>query len=176
MQKNILTSLLLFIHPRISERRLSRQNPNPMMEVSPWASDKCLPPPIRHSLAHPLPPFSRFSLSFCKNLTHPISSVRPCRRRPCHCSASNPDTLLAGAPNAKHHPEVIVGKKDEFGDLKTWMHKNGLPPCKVVLNERPSHDENHKPIHYVAASEDLQVRWREFWFFLFRYWLIQSFL
>ncbi|KAG2714790.1 hypothetical protein I3760_03G045000 [Carya illinoinensis] len=37
------------------------------------------------------------------------------------------------------------------------MHKNGLPPCKVVLKERPSHDEKHRSIHYVAASEDLQA-------------------
>jgi hypothetical protein len=36
------------------------------------------------------------------------------------------------------------------------MHKNGLPPCKVVLKDKPSHDDSHKPIHYVAASEDLQ--------------------
>ncbi|KAK1319344.1 hypothetical protein QJS10_CPB04g01761 [Acorus calamus] len=37
------------------------------------------------------------------------------------------------------------------------MHENGLPPCKVVLREKQSHDEKHRPIHYVAASEDLQV-------------------
>lgn len=41
--------------------------------------------------------------------------------------------------------------------MQSWMHKNGLPPCKVVLKDRPSHDEKHKPIHSVAASEDLQV-------------------
>ncbi|KAK8672479.1 hypothetical protein V6N13_110847 [Hibiscus sabdariffa] len=53
--------------------------------------------------------------------------------------------------------EVSSKKEDEFGDLKSWMHKNGLPPCKVVLKERPSHDEKHRPIHYVAASEDLRA-------------------
>lgn len=37
------------------------------------------------------------------------------------------------------------------------MHKNGLPPCKVVLKDKPSLDDSVKPIHYVAASEDLQV-------------------
>ena len=37
------------------------------------------------------------------------------------------------------------------------MHKNGLPPCKVVLEEKASHDMNHWPIRYVAASEDLEV-------------------
>ncbi|KAF7801662.1 ribulose-1,5 bisphosphate carboxylase/oxygenase large subunit N-methyltransferase, chloroplastic-like [Senna tora] len=126
------------------------------MEVSPL-SDKCFHPPIRHSLVHPLPPFSRFSLSFCKNLGQ---ATRPLRR-PCYFSASNPDTLLAGArmgDGGKHHHEIVVGKKEEdFGDLKSWMHKNGLPACKVVLKERPSHNDKHKPIHYVAASEDLQV-------------------
>ncbi|XP_028771778.1 ribulose-1,5 bisphosphate carboxylase/oxygenase large subunit N-methyltransferase, chloroplastic [Neltuma alba] len=128
------------------------------MEVS-LISDKCFSPPIRYSLAHPLPPFSRFSLFFCKNPGHASCSVRPFRR-PCSCSAPNPDTLLAGSrkENDKHHPEVILSKKEEdSGDLKSWMHKNGLPPCKVVLKERPSYNDNHKPIHYVAASEDLQA-------------------
>ncbi|MCI24505.1 histone-lysine N-methyltransferase SETD3, partial [Trifolium medium] len=63
------------------------------------------------------------------------------------CSASNSDTLVAAA-----------GKKrnEDDNDLKTWMHKNGLSPCKVVLKDKPSHDDSHKPIHFVAASEDLQ--------------------
>lgn len=140
------------------------------MEVSPL-SDKCFSSPIRYrySLAHPLPPFSRFSLSFCKNPIQVASSVRPLLR-PCYCSASNPDTLLAGGRkgDGKLHPEVVVGKKEEeYGDLKSWMHKNGLPPCKVVLRERPSHNDNHKPIHYVAASEDLQVLWLNFCISLF---------
>lgn len=69
---------------------------------------------------------------------------------------------MAGSRNEKvgKHGEVVVSKKgaEESGDLKSWMHRNGLPPCKVVLKERPSHDEKHSPIHYVAASEDLQVK------------------
>lgn len=48
-------------------------------------------------------------------------------------------------------------KEEDLGDLKSWMHKNGLPPCKVILKEKPSHNEKHRPIHYVAASEDLQA-------------------
>ncbi|TYH99566.1 hypothetical protein ES332_A11G075300v1 [Gossypium tomentosum] len=35
------------------------------------------------------------------------------------------------------------------------MHRNGLPRCKVVLNESTSHDEKHMPVHYVVASDDL---------------------
>lgn len=66
-------------------------------------------------------------------------------------------TLVDG----KRTSEVVSKRggeeEDEFGDLKSWMHKNGLPPCKVVLKERPSHDNKLRPIHYVAASEDLQA-------------------
>ncbi|KAK2451454.1 [histone H3]-lysine(4) N-trimethyltransferase [Trifolium repens] len=85
------------------------------------------------SLSHRLPTL----LSLCTNR----------RRRRSLCSASNSDTLVAA-----------TGKKrnEDDNDLKTWMHKNGLPPCKVVLKDKPSHDDSHKPIHYVAASEDLQ--------------------
>ncbi|OIW12250.1 hypothetical protein TanjilG_06039 [Lupinus angustifolius] len=77
--------------------------------------------------------------SFCNN--------HRALRRTSYCSASNHHTLVT----AKKEEEA------EHGDLKCWMHKHGLPPCKVVLKEKPSHDNTHKPIHYVAASEDLQV-------------------
>ncbi|XP_022934986.1 ribulose-1,5 bisphosphate carboxylase/oxygenase large subunit N-methyltransferase, chloroplastic-like [Cucurbita moschata] len=75
------------------------------------------------------------------------NSLRPTRRRNA-CSASSFDTLVA---RSRKEEEA------EFGDLKAWMHKNGLPPCKVVLEEKASHDKNHWPIRYVAASEDLEV-------------------
>lgn len=49
-------------------------------------------------------------------------------------------------------------KKDaEAADMKCWLDSQGLPPCKVVLKERPPLDGKHRSIHYVAASEDLQV-------------------
>lgn len=75
------------------------------------------------------------------------------------CLASNSDTMVAGKMNKERKSSGILGLKndEEYGDLKSWMHRNGLPPCKVVLKERSSHDSNHRPIHYVAASEDLQV-------------------
>ncbi|BBN19573.1 hypothetical protein MPTK1_8g11790 [Marchantia polymorpha subsp. ruderalis] len=41
-------------------------------------------------------------------------------------------------------------------DLKEWMHAKGLPQCKVQLLERTCFGSNGKPIHYVAANEDLQ--------------------
>lgn len=79
-------------------------------------------------------------------------SKKPINVRKCSgiCAASNSDTIVKSS-------EIINKKEDEHADLKSWMEKNGLPPCKVVLKERPSHDSNHPPIHYVAASEDLQV-------------------
>lgn len=79
------------------------------------------------------------------------------------CSASNSDTLVAGRiqEEKKKSSNVVSKKEDEYGDLKSWMHKNGLPPCKVVLKDKPSHNAKHSPIHYVAASEDLQVRFNK---------------
>lgn len=69
------------------------------------------------------------------------------------CSASTSDILVDGRKSL----EVASKKEDEYGDLKSWMHQNGLPPCKVVIKDRPSNNAKHLPIHYVAASEDLQV-------------------
>ncbi|KAI4350547.1 hypothetical protein L6164_004994 [Bauhinia variegata] len=129
------------------------------MEITHFA-DKSFSPPIRYSLAHPLPDLSRYSVSVFKNKNPgQVNSVRQIRQRS-YCSASGSDTLVTKSrkEDGKHRGIVGNGKKeDEFGDLKSWMHKNGLPPCKVVLKERPSHNGDHKPIHYVAASEDLQI-------------------
>lgn len=74
------------------------------------------------------------------------------------CSASNFKTLVAGSPkeNRKLH-EIVTAKEEVLSDLTSWMHNNGLPPCKVVLMERPSHNVNHRPIHFVAAKDDLQT-------------------
>lgn len=113
--------------------------------------DRCIWSPIRSSSPHrPLVVHSMVvSISARKK------NLGSLRRRS-SCPASSSETLVAGS------------RKEEFADLKSWMHKNGLPPCKVVLKERPSHDEKHRPIHYVAASEDLQVKremWNSLWFF-----------
>ncbi|MED6157875.1 hypothetical protein PIB30_027540 [Stylosanthes scabra] len=114
------------------------------MEVSQLTT--FFPPSIRHPSANPLPALPAFSI--CKNRLRSL-------RRKSYCSASSRDTLLAGGGEAA---VVSAGKKEEEqGDLKSWMHKHGLPPCKVVLREKPSHNDTHKPIHYVAASEDLQA-------------------
>ncbi|KAK8711031.1 hypothetical protein V6N13_146334 [Hibiscus sabdariffa] len=94
------------------------------------------------------PPLPRPSLSFCKN---PNPTIFP-RKRNNLFLASASDIVVASS-----RKELGSKKVDEFGDLKSWMHKNGLPPCKVVLDERTSHDEKHSPIHFVSASEDLQA-------------------
>ncbi|KAF2598124.1 hypothetical protein F2Q68_00007322 [Brassica cretica] len=82
-----------------------------------------------------------------------ISSPQPLPHRTLCYSASSSDTLLAGGSPKE---EDRQSKGDDSEDLKLWMDKKGLRPCKVLLKERPAHDQNHKPIHYVAASEDLQ--------------------
>ncbi|KAI4320139.1 hypothetical protein MLD38_033649 [Melastoma candidum] len=114
---------------------------------------------------HVLLPLSVRSLPSLK-IPYPFapSSPRSSRRRRYVLLASSSDTLLAGSQGKEERKvDAVVSRKgsddaDEFGDLKSWMHQNGLPPCKVVLRDRPSfHDSKHKPIHYVAASQDLQA-------------------
>ncbi|XP_050233833.1 ribulose-1,5 bisphosphate carboxylase/oxygenase large subunit N-methyltransferase, chloroplastic [Mercurialis annua] len=119
---------------------------------------------LRDNCISPLPIFPRVSSSspsLSLKRTHPFLSLR---RRRNSCSASTSDTLLAGSrkDDEKRSGGVVVSssKKEEKeeDDLKEWMHKNGLPPCKVLLKERRHpHDSKYRPIHYVAASEDLQA-------------------
>lgn len=75
------------------------------------------------------------------------------RRQICLVS-SRSDARVAG----NKAREAVVSKESEIPDLKTWMHENGLPPCRVELKDRPCpHNSKLRPIHYVAASEDLEV-------------------
>ncbi|KAG6516395.1 ribulose-1,5 bisphosphate carboxylase/oxygenase large subunit N-methyltransferase, chloroplastic-like isoform X1 [Zingiber officinale] len=77
-------------------------------------------------------------------------------RRQKPCLACGADTLVARSEGSS---QVLPSDKvrAEGAELKSWLHQHGLPPCKVDLKERPSHDGKHRPIHYVAASEDLQA-------------------
>lgn len=130
------------------------------MELCPLL-DTCLPSPSRCYFSSPShPPLLLLSKLPVSPRTIPRFSIAfsPTRRRNV-CSASSSDTLVAWSRKEDGKTGAALTKKedDEFGDLKAWMHKNGLPPCKVVLQEKPSHDRNHRPIHYVAASEDLEV-------------------
>ncbi|GAB4847948.1 hypothetical protein Ancab_027009 [Ancistrocladus abbreviatus] len=104
---------------------------------------------------------TRASLSFYKiqhSSTHFGRSFRHVRGKNQSCIASSSHILVAGSleEDGTLAVEAASSKDDEFTDLKSWMHKNGLPLCKVVLKERPSHDAKHQPMHYIAASEDLQ--------------------
>ncbi|XP_057766928.1 uncharacterized protein LOC130987417 [Salvia miltiorrhiza] len=104
-------------------------------------SSRCISTPFRPP---PLIPHSR--LANAVSLDKKPRNIRKCRNL---CAASNSDTILKSS-------EITSKKEEDYGDLKCWMEKNGLPPCKVMLKERPSHDSNYHSIHYVAASEDLQ--------------------
>ncbi|XP_009626255.1 uncharacterized protein [Nicotiana tomentosiformis] len=120
------------------------------LAYSPMA--KCISTPFQSFTHRPLALFSRVSISvrikpkFANNTHNRWLNM-------CSASSSDTHTLVAGQKSV----EVESNKEDEYGDLKSWMHENGLPPCKVVIKERPSHNAKHRPIHYVAASEDLQA-------------------
>lgn len=115
--------------------------------------------PLHHSCTW-LPIRSRgVSISPRKSSRVSPDSLRSTRRGNV-CLASSSSETLIGSRKEDGKRRKAVNERDEGEDLKSWMHKNGLPPCKVVLKERPSYDEKLRPIHYVAASEDLQVN---FW-------------
>ncbi|KAE9448958.1 hypothetical protein C3L33_19145, partial [Rhododendron williamsianum] len=121
---------------------------------------KPIPSPILRPPLHP-PPLSvlaRVSFSLRPGRRTTSYSFRPSRKTNTCSASSGSDTLVASNRKEDSSKSVASNKEeeDEF-DLKSWMHKNGLPPCKVVLKEKPSYDKNHRPIHYVAASEDLQA-------------------
>ncbi|EYU44861.1 hypothetical protein ABFS82_08G001400 [Erythranthe guttata] len=102
---------------------------------------RCISSSFRRSalLPHPRP---AIGLSFCNKPTN----NRKCRNM---CAASNSDTIVKST-------DITSKIEQEHADLRSWMERNGLPPCKVMLKDRPSHDSNLQPIHYVAASQDLQ--------------------
>ncbi|PKA55493.1 Protein SET domain group 40 [Apostasia shenzhenica] len=107
------------------------------------------------------PGFPSVVLSPPRLLPRALNSFLPVLSPRCHCChqrkcwlACAADTLLAG----ERREEERGGDRAADGrDLKSWLIREGLPPCKVVLRERPSHDVKHRPIRYVAASEDLQA-------------------
>lgn len=112
--------------------------------------------PLHHSCTW-LPIRSRgVSISPRKSSRVSPDSLRSTRRGNV-CLASSSSETLIGSRKEDGKRRKAVNERDEGEDLKSWMHKNGLPPCKVVLKERPSYDEKLRPIHYIAASEDLQV-------------------
>lgn len=113
--------------------------------------------PIRSHSSPSLFFLSRVSYTFLPNPRN-STAFPPLSYRKVFSACSSADTLVAGFRKEEENCRASVGKGEEaIGDLKSWMHSKGLPPCKVLLKERPPHDEKHRPIHYVAASEDLQA-------------------
>ncbi|MQM09229.1 hypothetical protein Taro_042097 [Colocasia esculenta] len=101
-------------------------------------------------------PVAYLSLLRCHVRSHRYAGVR--RRNLC-LSCGRAEALVAGTRNEEVTSHASLQKEKEPGTvgLKSWLHSQGLPPCKVVLKERASLDGKHQPIHYVAASEDLQA-------------------
>ncbi|KAF7130672.1 hypothetical protein RHSIM_Rhsim10G0009000 [Rhododendron simsii] len=117
---------------------------------------KPIPSPILRP--PPLSVLARVSFSRRPRRRTTSYSFRPSRKTNTCSASSGSDTLVSSNRKEDSSKSVASNKEeeDEF-DLKSWMHKNGLPPCKVVLKEKPSYDKNLRPIHYVAGSEDLQA-------------------
>ncbi|KAJ6817768.1 ribulose-1,5 bisphosphate carboxylase/oxygenase large subunit N-methyltransferase, chloroplastic [Iris pallida] len=88
--------------------------------------------------------------------SHLLPFRRRHRRNFLACSAA--ETLVSSSSSAAAAAGGI-GRVTEGGDLKSWLHSEGLPPCKVLLGDRPSLGigEHGRSIHYVAASEDLKA-------------------
>ncbi|KAF8378131.1 hypothetical protein HHK36_029468 [Tetracentron sinense] len=111
------------------------------------------------SSSSPPPSLSVFSRVLSSTVRNPrnLYAFRSIRRRNLYWAAGS-DTLVSGSHKEDGKSREVVSKKEEeFEDLKSWLHSKGLPPCKVVLKERPSQGDKYRPIHYVAASDDLQV-------------------
>ncbi|CAN6969216.1 unnamed protein product [Brassica oleracea var. botrytis] len=50
------------------------------------------------------------------------------------CSASSSGTLLeGGSPKEEDRQSKVSSKGDDSEDLKLWMDKKGLPPCKLMI-------------------------------------------
>lgn len=115
--------------------------------------------PMAKSISAPFPSFTHRPLALFSRVSISIShKYADTRRLGKMCSASSSDTIVDGSLKERRKSlEVASKKEDEYVDLKSWMHENGLPPCKFVVKDRPSNNGKHLPIHYVAASEDLQV-------------------
>lgn len=84
---------------------------------------------------------------------------RPRPRSRLRLAACHVDTLLSsGAHTLPAHAACLSASS--AGGFSDWLRANGLPPGKVAILERPvpcSRGGKDRPLHYVAASQDLQV-------------------
>ena len=137
------------------------------MDVACLQQAKCIPLPFHSSTR--LPRVSVLVRNNRRNASsYPVKNL---------CSASNFDTLVAaGSIREDKKLKAGIGSKKEQEeqqwDVKSWMHRNGLPPCKILLKDGPSHVPNHRPIHYVAASEDLQVNFCTNYLLAFQFFFV----
>ncbi|XP_042373689.1 ribulose-1,5 bisphosphate carboxylase/oxygenase large subunit N-methyltransferase, chloroplastic-like [Zingiber officinale] len=118
------------------------------MDAALLLNPSCSPVPSPPRLSRS--PASRVQRRRCASR----ASFVACRRlKP--CLACGADTLVA---RSERSSQTLPSDKirAEGADLKSWLHLHGLPPGKVDLKERASHDGKHHPIHYVVSSEDLQ--------------------
>lgn len=100
------------------------------------------------------------SLGSGRNLCPPRFRTQNVTTTSIKCGARVRNTLTTDVYQQDEH-DVVQSKKEEHEsgiDLKQWMHEQGLPECKVALAEhRPWEGDKGRPIHYVVASQDLQV-------------------
>eukprot|EP00271_Cylindrocystis_brebissonii_P021839 TRINITY_DN8071_c1_g1_i1.p1 TRINITY_DN8071_c1_g1~~TRINITY_DN8071_c1_g1_i1.p1 ORF type:complete len:547 (-),score=89.83 TRINITY_DN8071_c1_g1_i1:824-2464(-) len=102
-----------------------------------------------------------------KTLSLSGAGCKPARRSPSNGSTRTAATAEQVAADPHHGArEDKEGGKDEgaavqgsavFAELMDWLTEEGLPPCKITLKERPGYSPTAKPIHYVAAKEDLKA-------------------
>ncbi|KAL3629108.1 hypothetical protein CASFOL_026330 [Castilleja foliolosa] len=102
-----------------------------------------------HCISSPCRPPALFPHSHSATSVFLCKKPKNVRKWTSMCAASSSDTILKST-------EVTSKEEEEHVELRSWMDRNGFPPCKVTLKERPSHVSKHCDIHYIAASEDLQ--------------------
>lgn len=138
---------LVVVASKVKEYPFETLTPNPpgIMEVS---CQICSIPSTTHRLVFRTS--SVFSTNQFRRRSSSSRNINICFAS--SSSSSNSDTLVAG-----NSLDIVSKKEDETADLKSWMDQNGLPPCKVLLKDRPCR-VIARPIHYVAASQDLQVQ------------------
>jgi hypothetical protein len=93
-----------------------------------------------------------------RRLPRPRSRRRSCSRL--HLAACHADTLLS-SPGAQGPPApAACPSASSAGGFSDWLLTHGLPPGKVAILERPvpcSRGGKDRPLHYIAAGQDLEV-------------------
>lgn len=100
------------------------------------------------------------SLGFVENLCSPRFRKQKVNLSNAKRGSRCRNTLTTDVYQQDEH-DIAKSKKEEHEsgiDLKQWMEEQGLPKCNVALVEHQlAEGDKGKPIHYVVASQDLQV-------------------